>query len=433
MMEQNGLLDSDTDQRALTLQARLVKDRAKLAEGAERAGLFAESAAIYAKAGAIDNGSYPLINAASLYLLAGQKAQSEKLARDVLKALDENPDEAETPYWLGATRAEALLLLGEQAQARAALRGAVTKQPAAWEDHAATIGQFELLCAELGCDAAWLDQLRPPSAVHFSGIMNVAQSDEAAPRQISEWLERENIGFGFGALAAGSDIWIGEALLARGAQLHVILPCDRATFRAASVTIVDDAWGPRFDRLMDQAESICCLDHADAPDAAAVERGDAVAAGMAQHSATQLRANARRLRIVGSNDAISDPGEAAILKARRKGDRAPSRPATASGSLRAAVLSASGLEIFGSLADAWAAMGARAESCAVDWIVSHSDEIPAPVPERLSAMLECAVPGQCVATHAAGYGLLGSGFDLRVESAGDMRWAGGLMPLYALF
>ena len=36
-----------------------------------------------------------------------------------------------------------------------------------------------------------------------------------------------NVGFGYGSLAAGADILFAEALLARGASLHVVLPFDR--------------------------------------------------------------------------------------------------------------------------------------------------------------------------------------------------------------
>ncbi|MDN3647237.1 hypothetical protein QWY75_13580 [Pontixanthobacter aestiaquae] len=434
LMEQHSLLDSDTDQRALTLQARLVKDRAKRADGAERARLFAESAAIYAKAGALDNGSYPLINAASLSLLAGQKAQSEKLARDVLTALDANPDEAETPYWLGATRAEALLLLGQEPEARAALRKAVTKQPAAWEDHAATIGQFELLCRELDCDAEWLDQLRPPSAVRFSGIMNVEQSDAAVEKQIDDWLERENVGFGYGALAAGSDIWIAEALLRRGAELHVVLPCDRATFRQISVSAIDPAWEARFEVMMEQAETAECLDYAPAPDAAAVERGDQVALGLAIHRATQLRTTAKRLRIVGQTDTLTEAevSGVALLKARRR--RQPvSRQATTGTQSCAIFVTKDGLQSFDSLTDAWDNTRKQGGTCVVDWIVTdRTDELPPKVIDRLSAMLDCAEADQCLATHAASFGLLGDGTDMRVESAGEMRWTGGRTPIFAL-
>ena len=67
LMAKHRLLDSDDDPKALSLQARLVKDRAKRAvQREERARLFDQSAQLYLKAGQLSGESYPLINAASL-------------------------------------------------------------------------------------------------------------------------------------------------------------------------------------------------------------------------------------------------------------------------------------------------------------------------------------------------------------------------------
>ena len=170
-----------------------------------------------------------------LPLLGGKGARAKSLAQDVLNMLDENPLEAETPYWLAATRSEALLLLGQEAEARAALSDAMRKAPQAWEDHAATIGQFGLILSELGVDAGWLERHLPPASLHFQGIMQLPADEAPLRAKIDKWLAQQNIGFGYGALAAGADIVVAEALLARDAELHVILPCDKASFRAQSV------------------------------------------------------------------------------------------------------------------------------------------------------------------------------------------------------
>lgn len=441
MMEEHGLLDSDTDQRALTLQARLVKDHAKRAEGGERARLFADAAALYAKAGALDNASYPLINAASLSLLAGKADQSAKLARDVLAALDANPDEAETPYWLGATRAEALLLLGDETGARAALRNAVAKQPAAYEDHAATIGQFELLCSELGFDAAWLNQIRPPKVIRFSGLMHTALAEKAAQDSIAEWLERENIGFGFGAVAAGADIWIAEALMARGAQLHIVLPCELSAFRKHSVTSVDFAWGDRFDRLIAGAADVTVLSVAQMPSAAAVTRGDSVAWGMAQRRAAALRTDIKQLRIAGTQDERGHdtqhdkPSDSVVLTATRVSPkkRAQTIPDDAA---RFYVATVEGVKVFDAPSDtqlnAMVAMQKAATPVAIDYAITARDASPDFIEQRLQAMLDCAEEGQRLATQEAAFAIYAGNPDLAVEAGGDMRWSGGTMPLYSI-
>lgn len=53
-----------------------------------------------------------------------------------------------------------------------------------------------------------------------------------------------------GAAAAGADLIVLEAALARGCPAEVVLPADRAAFRATSVADVDGLWGPRYDRAI---------------------------------------------------------------------------------------------------------------------------------------------------------------------------------------
>lgn len=429
-MEQHGLLDAEGDVRSLTLQGRLVKDRAKRASDPVQARLFGEAAALYAKAGAVGQGSYPLINAASLSLLAGQAGQAHKLARQVLNTLDTNPDEAETPYWLGATRAEALLLLGQETEARAALREAIRKQPAAWEDHAATLGQFELLCEELGCDAGWLEQIRPPRSLHFSGLMHVANQDDTVQDSIAEWLNAENIGFGYGALAAGADIWIAEALLERGAELHIVLPCDAATFREQSVAVIGDQWLSRFKRLMEEASSVECLDFADGPTAAAVTRGEAVAHGMALRNAQLLRSSARRLQIVGARDDLSglSGGTATIPANRLK----PSQRSGASDVCTMLLKTSDNIRHFANIAEASMAVAQTEAAIAIDYLPADHGDIPQAARRRLEAMLECAEADTINASLAAAFALQEHDPGLHIENLGDMRWAGGLDPLYRI-
>ncbi len=434
-MAEQGLLDSASDPRAMTLQARLVKDRAKRADGADRARLFAESAEIYAKAAAVDGSSYPLINAATLSLLAGKQDASRRLAEEVLAMLDANPDEAETPYWLGATRAEALLLLGQEAEARAALRQSISRQPAAWEDHAATIGQFEMLCQELGCSGEWLNPLRPPCALEYAGLMYAEQEGTQLPEQISEWCKQENIGFAFGALAAGADILIAEAVLENGGELHAVLPCEISVFRKESVSAVHPSWRPRFDRALERAASVTILDHAAGPNPAAIIRGEAVSLGMARQLAGQLCTGIRRLRIVGLNDDVTryDGQEVAFIQASRS---KPQSIQEGQPNLCAVVQDEDGVTCFASLDEAWTALQIRSERsrmrAAIDFLPAAPNDMPGAATTRLEAMFKCAEAGQIHATCAAAFALGSRDRDVHIESAGEMRWAGGLDPLFYL-
>lgn len=431
LMERHGLIDRDGDERALTLQARLVKDRAKREVGAERLRLFAQSAELYAKAGAITQGSYPMINAAALSLLAGRKGRSETLAGQVLEALDANPDEAETPYWLGATRAEAHLLTGREVEARAALRAAMGKAPQAWEDHAATIGQFMLLHEELGLDAGWLESIKPPRSLQYRGLMHVDIGNDEVARQIGDFIERENIGFGYGALAAGADIWIAEAILDTGGEVHAVLPCDVDTFRKKSVAAVSTAWLPRFEQALNRVSSLTIIDGIGGPADSAVSLGDAVATGMAMHKAARLCTNFRRLRIVSDKGQPGDyPADATVITARRL-QTAPQRlPEPVQ--INVKVASGNEHEIIAALDDAANVLAGIDRPCAVDCWPAGPDAVPDGLNARLEAMLACAEEGQAIATGAAAFALLGSGAKIYVESAGEMRWARGTQPLFAI-
>ena len=225
----------DNDSAVLCVRGRLLKDRARSASGMERKRFCLEAAAAYARAAKIGGETYPLINAATLSLLAGQKEQARKLARQILARCEDGAAESETPYWRMATLAEAHLLLGNVARARTDFGKAISLAPRAFEDHASTLKQFGLILDELGEDKGWLDPLRPPRSLHFAGHMALPQASRTLARQIRMAIGEERIGFGYGALAAGADILIAEALLDAGAELHLILPAEMSAFRDASV------------------------------------------------------------------------------------------------------------------------------------------------------------------------------------------------------
>jgi tetratricopeptide (TPR) repeat protein len=255
LFEEEGFASRNDDPAALSLKGRLLKDQAALVRGDGRRLLYLEAAAAYGAAGKISGSTYPLINAATLALLAGDASQARERAASLLARIDATGDDPdETPYYAMATRAEALLLVGDTARARAALEAAVALAPRAWEDHASTLRQFALVLGELGEDAGWLEPLRPPRALHFGGGMGLA--GPGAEQAIGDWLAKARVGFGYGALAAGADILIAEALVEAGAELHVVLPCPPDAFRRASVAPYGADWVGRFDALRERCDSL---------------------------------------------------------------------------------------------------------------------------------------------------------------------------------
>lgn len=303
--------DQETsDPKALTLKGRLLKDQAKEAMGADRNRLYGEAAAAYIAAAEIRTDSYPLINAAALALLGGNPTRSAELAAQVLAMVDNNPEEGENAYWREATRAEALLLMGREDEAQRSLTEGIAQLPDAWEDHAATLGQFALILSEQKSDASWLDQYRPPSSVHFSGMIRLQENDNGVIQVIRNFIEQEQPGFAYGALAAGSDLVFAQAFLdhkhkyGSASQLHIILPFPVGQFRDLSVQPFGDDWLEKFDSVLEQAEKVDILGLDDPPLALAVEIADRMAMGQAVRNANNLQSTAKAVTVAGAGEAL---------------------------------------------------------------------------------------------------------------------------------
>jgi hypothetical protein len=248
----------DDDPAVLNVKGRLLKDRALRARGEERRRLYLESAAAYRRSAELQPGTYPLINAATLSLLSGDRAKAAEIAHEVLERIEREPDEPETPYWRGATVTEALLLLGRFEEAKAALAEAIVAAPRAWEDHASTLRQFILIHDELGADSAWLAILRPPRSLSYSGsaVTSVEPADSELRSKIAVLIVRERVGFVFGGLSAGAEIVAAEAAIEAGAELHVVLPGGTEAFARACVEPAGSGWRGRFDAMVGAAESL---------------------------------------------------------------------------------------------------------------------------------------------------------------------------------
>ncbi len=307
----DGGYDAQTENpAALAVKGRLLKDQGLRASGDARQALLGRAAAAYLAADRIAPQPYLLINTATLSLLSGDPDRSATAAQDVLKRLDAPTPIAETLYWLSATRAEALLLLDDQDGAGRALETARAADPDGWPDHAATLRQLGLICAAQGRSTDWLNRHRPPHSLYFAGHLGIASDESAALRaEIDPWLDAAQISFGYGALAAGADIIIGEAIVARGADLHVVLPTARAVFKAQSVTPYGADWAERFETLMAAAASVQEATQATGhyePRATALAAD--MAMGAALLSARQIESSAVQLLIADTGDNLYGDG-----------------------------------------------------------------------------------------------------------------------------
>lgn len=248
------------------LRARLAKDRALDTTGPERqerARIAAERyEAIYQNL----QRPYTCINAATMWLVAGDEPRSEGLARAAVELCGQRDQVTpDAPYWRTATEAEAALLLADYASAHASLERAATHAHGQLASVAATRKQLRLICEAKGIDPEVLEALPVPGIICFSGHMIAppgqpgpfpSEGEAAVGREIRDYVEEQHVGFGYGSLASGADILFAEALLAIGAELHVVLPFAEEEFMRVSVEPGGPGWTDRFERCQRQAASV---------------------------------------------------------------------------------------------------------------------------------------------------------------------------------
>ncbi|WP_114953720.1 adenylate/guanylate cyclase domain-containing protein [Sphingosinicella terrae] len=305
-------LESSTDPHERAVGARLLKDRAlALAPGAERQAALKAAFEAYHSIFAASRDAFPGINAATLALLAGEEAQ----ARGLAEALLADPEVAASrDYYAAATRAEALLVLGRLAEVTEALRMSAIRDSVDHGARSTTARQLAMVARHRGLDDAsrteLLKPLVPPRVAHFAGHMFAA--DAAAEARLREAvdiaLEAETVGFAYGALACGADIVIAEAALARGAELHVVLPFAELDFLEQSVRPGGEGWIGRYNACVVRAASVTIASAVEFfGDPAQYGYGSRMAMGMARLRAEHLGGEAVQIAVW---DGIASDGPA---------------------------------------------------------------------------------------------------------------------------
>lgn len=259
-------LEAYQDEDIAALDARLLKDAALLAMGAERSSLAEQAAKKYAEIYERTRGYYPGINAATMNLVAWKIPEARSLAREVLAGLaGKGGSTAEDVYYQAATEAEAHLILLDEERAAEALGRALGTEGTDLAAQATTRKQLRLVCELTGANLSLLELFRTPRVIHYCGhiISPVskrgrfpAELEDEVAQQIAAYLDRENVGFGYGSLAAGADILFAEALLARGAELHVVLPFNADEFLDTSVRSAGPGWEGRFRHCLTRARAV---------------------------------------------------------------------------------------------------------------------------------------------------------------------------------
>lgn len=244
------------------LSARLDKDVALAHRNQNEGTAWARRAAIgYAKAFQRGGSAYHAVNAATMWLLAGDQDTAHTLAS---RALNGSTQQGHG-YWDAVTEAEAALILDDLSRARTALEKAGDPENGKRAQRATTLKQLKLVCELTGADPDILTPLLNPTVVHYCGHRILppecqgrfpAGEESRVRQELDAMLGRLNAGIGFGSLAAGADILAAEALLARGAELHVVLPFHQDEFAKVSVAPAGNGWVERYLRCLDRASSV---------------------------------------------------------------------------------------------------------------------------------------------------------------------------------
>lgn len=319
-------LGRSSEEEVAALQARIAKDTALACTGGELRYRARSAAELYGAIFERTGGYYPAINAATLWLIGGDPNRARRLAEIVLRALAAGEDRS---YWAAATEAEAHLLRGEEAAASLALDRAAALYDDDYAALATTRRQLRLICEAKAIDPQLLGRLAGPDVVHFCGHRIAAgrfpaEAEEAVAGRIDEVLKLTAPGFAYGSLAAGADILWTEALLAAGAEVHIVLPFAQAEFVEASVAPSGRGWVERFDRCMGKAASIqFATDDAYREDEVLFRYCSELAMGLALLRARFLDAEVRQLTVWDRGPAHGAAGTAIdVATWRRRGGTA---------------------------------------------------------------------------------------------------------------
>lgn len=259
-----------------SLAGRLRKDRCLRA--ADPRPDAAAAADFYENAYLLSRDTFPGINAATTSQLAGRGDRAQHLAREVIeRALQELEQPGrETDCWLRACLGEAHVLLGNLPEAARWYRQAVQLAAGRLGDIAAMRRNLLLLQRAQTIGSEIWELFQTGSVLVFSGHM-IDHPERTTQRglpprfpadvdleqrvagAIGDALDELKVGVGYCSAACGADLLFAEQVLARGAELHVVLPFDRDDFCATSVDFGLEemqGWRRRFEAVLGKATAL---------------------------------------------------------------------------------------------------------------------------------------------------------------------------------
>ena len=147
-------------------------------------------------------------------------------------------------------------------EATALFAGARRRPDASPGNVASTARQVTLIAEKLAIPddrrMPLLAAIRPSPVIHFCGHMFRAgwQVEEQIAEAVNSILDETGALIAYGPLACGADILIAEAILARGGELHAVMPFAEEDFLTTSVRLGGPEWEPRYVRARDAAASV---------------------------------------------------------------------------------------------------------------------------------------------------------------------------------
>ena len=240
----------------LALEARILKD---LAFSRPDEVSLHKAADSYHKIFSQTGDYYRAINAATLYLLSGDRQQSMVLAKQALALAQQD---GQPIFYNLATQAAALLVLGRSADAQPVIVAVAQLEADDLVRRARTRQRLKLICDYHLIDDAILDCLLPETVIYYCGHVfdphrPVSESQEVAlAAQIESAIASHHATVAYGSLAAGADILFAEAVLNNGGELNIWLPFGKVDFCARAVRPVGDAWVIRFEACLLRANTV---------------------------------------------------------------------------------------------------------------------------------------------------------------------------------
>lgn len=245
------------------LRARLAMDEALGTSGPKQVEAARGAALRYERLFEGGQGTRNGLDAAVMWLLAGERLRARRTAKNVLDLSGAQNEASDAGLSWGAI-AEALLLLDDRNGVRQALEQASGEPDFDLRERADLRRRLLLVCELLPADPVLLLPVAPPIVLHYCGHrIGVpgqgrfpAEDEPDVAGEIAAYVAQKRIGFAYGSLADGADILCAEALLQRGVELNVVLPFAMEEFVRESVLPAGRCWVDRFHDCLGAATSV---------------------------------------------------------------------------------------------------------------------------------------------------------------------------------